>query len=132
MKSKLWVAAIAVFILAGCKKKKEDLPPAPSVVGYWEGKYGNGNAVPGQPYFFLFRSNGTVRVYADNADTASAGKAEGTYIVSGNTVKTTYTYPPATSYSTQAVVDAGFATMDGTWGSGASVSGNGTFRIFKK
>lgn len=132
MKLKLLIAVTAVLIITGCKKKKEDAPPASSVVGYWEGKYGSGNAVPKNPYFFLFRSNGTVRVYADAADTVTAGKAEGTYIVSGNTVKTTYTYPPSTSYSTQAIVDAGFTTLDGTWGSGANVSGNGTFRIFKK
>ncbi|MGJ7033477.1 hypothetical protein [Niabella hirudinis] len=132
MKSKLLIVLVALSILTACKKKKEDATPPPSVVGFWEGKYGNGSSVPGSSYFFLFRSNGTVRVYADNSDTASAGKAEGTYIVSGNTVKTTYTYPPSISYSTQAIVDAGFATMDGTWGSGANVSGSGTFRIFKK
>ncbi|MBO9591550.1 MAG: hypothetical protein J7599_01490 [Niabella sp.] len=131
MKTTLFLTAMAVLIIAGCKKKKEDAP-APSVVGFWEGKYGSGSAVPNKPYFFLYRSNGTVRVYADAADTATAGKAEGTYIVTGTTIKTTYTYPPSTSYSTTAAVDAGFTTMDGTWGSGANTSGNGTFRIFKK
>jgi len=132
MNLKFLIAVTATLIITGCKKKKEDAPPAPAVVGYWEGKYSDGNAVPDLSYFFLFRSNGTVRVYADDADTVAAGKAEGTYIVNGNTVKTTYTYAPSTSYSTQAIVDAGFATMEGTWGSGANVSGNGTFRIFKK
>lgn len=132
MKSKLLIAIVALCIIAACKKKKEDAPPAPTVVGYWEGKYGYGNAVPDKTYNFLFRSNGTVRVYADDTDTATAGKAEGTYIVTGSTVKTTYTYPPATSYSTEATVDAGFTAMDGTWGNGANVSGAGTFRIFKK
>ena len=132
MKTKLLMGIIALCVIGACKKKKEDTPPPPTVVGYWEGKYGSGSAVPSAPYYFLFRSNGTLRVYADATDTASAGKAEGTYIVSGNTVKTTYTYPPSTSYSTQSIIDAGFTTMDGTWGSGANVSGNGTFRIFKK
>ena len=131
MKTTLFLTAMAVLIIAGCKKKKEDAS-APSVIGFWEGKYGSGSAVPNMPYFFLYRSNGTVRVYADASDTATAGKAEGTYIVTGTTIKTTYTYPPSTSYSTTAAVDAGFTTMDGTWGSGANTSGNGTFRIFKK
>ncbi|MBZ4189635.1 hypothetical protein [Niabella beijingensis] len=132
MKQLLFTGMILLLFLApACKKDKDETPP-PSVVGFWEGKYGNGNTVPGLPYFFLFRSNGTVRVYADNSDTTAAGKAEGTYIVTGATVKTTYTYPPSTSYSTTASVDAGFSAMDGTWGSGANTSGNGTFRIFKK
>jgi len=124
----LVILVIAVAVLTSCKKDK----PSPSVVGFWEGKYGFGGSVPDVGYFFLFRNNGTVRVYADQNDTAKAAKAEGTYIVTGNTVKTTYTYPPATSYSTIAEVDAGFTTMDGTWGGGANTSGSGTFRVFKK
>ncbi|GAB3026545.1 hypothetical protein GCM10027051_34170 [Niabella terrae] len=123
--------AVAFFLLCGLLACKKD-NPKPTVVGYWTGEYGNGNDIPSHPYYFLFRSNGTVRVYADSEDTATAGKAEGTYIVTGNTVKTTYLYPPSTSYSTTATVDEGFTTMDGTWGSGASTSGLGTFRIFKK
>ena len=97
--------------IAACKKDKDSKK---TVVGFWEGKYGNGGAIPNTGYFFLFRSNGTVRVYADATDTASAGKADGTYIVTGTTVKTTYTYPSDISYSTSATVDEGFTTMDGT------------------
>jgi len=121
-----------LLMIAGIAACKKDKAATPSVVGFWEGNYGNGSTVPDQNYCFLFRSNGTVRVYADATDTATAGKAEGTYIVTGNTVKTTYTYPANLSYSTLATADAEFKTLDGTWGDNANTSGRGTFRVFKK
>ena len=121
-----------LLMIAGMAACKKDKAATPSVVGFWEGKYGNGSAVPGLDYFFLFRSNGTVRIYADGADTATSSKADGTYIVTGNTVTTTYTYSGNISYSTLATADTEFKTLDGTWGDNANTSGRGTFRVFKK
>ena len=122
-----------VFCCTACKKNNKDDDKKLTVVGYWQGSYGLGTDVPTLPYSLLFRSNGTVRVYADNADTASAAKAEGTYIVTEAKVKTTYTFlSPGNSFSSAADIDAGFTTMDGTWGTNASTSGRGTFRVFKQ
>ncbi|ANH83369.1 hypothetical protein A8C56_22400 [Niabella ginsenosidivorans] len=129
MKKTLY-ALFTVLVLVACKKGKDAIQP--TVIGYWEGNYGNGNEVPATPYIFLFRSNGTVRVYANNTDTATANIADGTYFVTGATVKATYTYPPSESYSVAATLDAGITAMDGTWGAGTNTTNGGSFRIFKK
>lgn len=121
----------SITVLFACKKKDNSEPKSP-VVGFWEGHYGEGSNVPNYTFAFLFRSNGTVRVYSDYTDTTASASAEGTYIVTGSKVKTTYSYDPTNSYSTIADIDAGFTTMDGTWGENANTSGNGTFRVFKK
>ena len=122
---------IAASVLFACKKKDK---VQPTVAGYWIGKYGNSSDAPSKFYAFLFRTGGTVRVYSNIADTATANKAEGTYNVSGTTVTTTYKYLPGLTeqYSTTATADAGFTTMSGTWGSGVNTSGGGTFNLTKQ
>lgn len=132
MKKTLLILTIcSIAVLFACKKK-DNPEPKSTVVGFWEGKYGEGSDIPNYTFAFLFRSNGTVRVYSDYTDTATSSNAEGTYIVTGSKVKTTYSYGASTSYSTIADIDAGFTAMDGTWGENANTSGKGTFRVFKK
>ena len=128
----LFIALLAINLLFACKKK--DKTPAPTVVGFWKGMYGNGTATPATSYAFLFRSNGTVRVYANLTDTATASKAEGTYNTSSTTVQTTYKYLPGLvqTFSTTATANEALTTMTGTWGSGSSTSGGGTFNLVKQ
>lgn len=131
MKRKI-LASFLIFslVIVSCSKKKENTNPRDRIVGFWSGKYGTGSQTPDKNYSFLFRKDGTVRIYADSADTASSGKAEGTFVVLNSTVKTPYNYIlSGNSFSTSAEVDAGFTTMDGTYGSNANVSGGGTFRF---
>jgi len=122
-----FVLCLSVFAIS-CKKDKEN----PSIVGFWKGKYGSNTAYPNLTYAFLFRGNGTVRVF-NNSDTANASKAEGTYTVTGNTVKTTYVYSEILQQcSTIATVDSKFTFMEGTWGNGTNTTNGGYYFINKQ
>ena len=139
MKNNLILMVFAVTImLASCKKDTTtvttNIPPAPSILGLWKGKYGGGTAYPNSGYSFLFRADGTVRVFA-GADTTiltNASKAEGTYVKTATTVTTTYTYlGGGATYSTAATVDANITFIEGTWGAGASTTSGGLYFINK-
>lgn len=119
-----------LVLVQACKKDKEEAP-APSVVGFWVGKYGNGSNAADLDYAFLFRADGTLKIYANNADTAAATKATGTYWISGTKVNTTFTYSNNLKYSSASTADANFTTMSGTWGSGTVTTGN-TFYLNKR
>ena len=126
---KMYVSALFAIVLSiatGCKKDTVN----PTIVGYWTGTYGG---VYG--YAMLFRSNGTVRVF-DDVDTASlpAGdKAEGTYTIGTDSVRTTYTFTGdvGPDYSTAAKMDAADTSMTGTYGYGTSTAGASTFQLSK-
>ena len=126
------IALCTVAVLFACSKK--DNPPTPNIVGYWTGLYGTvSQPTPYLDYAVLFRSNGTVRVF-DDLDTSNSFRSEGTYTVSGNTVKTTYAYVgmPDDTYSTSATLNANLTTMTGTWGRYSSTSGLGAFNLTKQ
>jgi hypothetical protein len=125
----LLIPFFALILLTNACKKEETV--APSMVGYWVGKYGNSSGAAQTDYAFLLDANGTMKVYANNADTAKASKAKGTYFVSGVKINGTYTYPGNLSYSFTATADEKFTTMSGSWGSGSSTTGN-TFFMNKK
>lgn len=126
-------AVLSVAFFASCKKSKEAVaPPPPTVEGYWAGNYGLGNNNPDLFYSFLFRSNGTVRVYSGNADTAKAVKAEGSYTLQNNMVKTTYKTGADISYSTSATLNAAFNAMEGNWKDDQLGLNKGGFSVAKK
>jgi hypothetical protein len=116
-----------------------DTTPRPiTIVGFYTGKIGNNTDYPSYQMAFLFRSDGTVRAYNNNittqgyADTSTIPPAEGTYLLSGDTVTTycKYLYDTTNTFSTQAIVDANFTYMEGTWGSGMTL-GAGNFFVYK-
>lgn len=121
----LLLAIVASFVTA-CK---DDETPSPDVTGYWVGNYTSGVNV--YTYAALFRSNGTVRVF-NNSDTASAGKAEGTYTVT-DSVRATYTYIVGSDvYSFAAKLNDAATVMIGTWGEGTSTTvGGGNITLAK-
>ncbi len=120
-----------IILLASCHKDK-DAAPAAGIEGYWVGKWGGGTTTPANGYAFVFRSNGTARVF-DGMDTATASKAEGTYTLSGSTLQVTYQYDPASSILiTSSIVNAGFTHTDGSWGIFPSTTDGGTFFIDKQ
>jgi hypothetical protein len=123
----------AVILFSACKKSDPAPPSDPAYVGLWKGKYGNGTTVyPTSGYAFLFRNNGTVRVF-NSADTTAATKAEGTFTISGTTINTTYNYiGGGGTYSTTATMDSKNTFQEGTWGSGTNTTNGGNFFIVKQ
>ena len=129
--SKMTCAFLAVSLLAVSCSKDNDDDSTPTITGFWSGAYGNGTSIPTLDYAFLFRTDGTVRVF-NNSDTTAATKAEGTYTISGVNVNTTYSYIGQTTvYNTKAIANESFTQMNGQWGSGTSTSSGGTFYLDK-
>ncbi|MDE3213508.1 MAG: hypothetical protein KGM98_09765 [Bacteroidota bacterium] len=126
------LAIIIVMSIFSCSKK--NATTTPSVVGYWAGVYGNGIATPSIFYSFLIRSNGTVRIYANNADTAAADLAVGNYSYTSSTITINkYSYINGTgTYSVTGTLSADGKTWSGTWGAGANTTGGGTFSVTKQ
>jgi len=120
------------FFSADCKKSNSAAaPPHRSVVGYWVGKFADGGATPTNGFAFLFRPNGTVRVY-DDQDTASGSATEGTYALADSTVTTTYSnggaYGP---YNTVGVLNSTSTQISGSWGDGGTNYNGGIFYLNK-
>jgi len=133
MKSFKTILLISIAILSIYSCKKDSKPEKrTSPVGYWKGFYGSGTNPQTQNYSWLFRSDGTIRVYSQSADTSGGSKAEGNYTVVGTTITTQYTYisgPITGTFSTNSVVDEEFENLSGTYGSGTNTSGGGTFSL---
>jgi hypothetical protein len=124
--------SICVFTLAflSCSKSDDNTPAEQTLNSFWRGTYGRGTSVPSLPYMILFRDNGTMRVYAGELDTVLASKAEGSYTLQGNQLSTRYTYISGAfsgTYSARATMDAAQRSMSGTYGTGTSTEGGGTF-----
>jgi hypothetical protein len=155
----LIISFISVMIFSSCKKenitststildtiivrdttKTLDTVPGPmSITGFYIGKIGSNTDYPSFQMAFLFRSNGTVRAYNNilsmpgNVDTSDIPPAEGTYIVSHDTITThcIYLYDTTNTFSTLAIVNSDSTYMEGAWGSGMSI-GSGFFFVYKK
>lgn len=125
------VIGITAMSLSACKKDD----PKPGLTGFWTGKYGNVDSYPTSGYAFLFRGDGTVRVF-NNSDTtgAAVSKAEGIYSFLGSTVTAKYTYlgVAGATYSVSAKVNDQFTFMEGTWGPGENTSGSGKYFLVKQ
>src|SRR6218665_1374905 len=104
MKRFKFLAGLLLAGLVGFSCTKDD--PKPTLTGFWKGKYGSTSAYPNSEYAFLFRSDGTMRVFTSQ-DTTKAGtfKAEGTYAILGSTITGNYKYiaPGVGTNSTSAV-----------------------------
>lgn len=116
---------LTALVMVSCTRND----PPPGVIGFWQGKFGVGNNNPTNGYCFIFRGDGTVRVF-DNQDTTVANKAEGTYSFLGYDVTTKYTFlNGGDSYSSTAKINVRLSFMEGTWGRGNNTSGMGHFYI---
>ncbi len=114
-----------------------------SLLGLWLGTYGFGDHADEYPYGFLFRPNGTMRVYNNDTPFTTAQdtlnlpdnyKTEGIYNLNGSVVSGTYVwyededeYP----YSFESTINLELDFMLGTWGEGENVSGNGHYYVEK-
>jgi hypothetical protein len=135
MKKSLFFAVLAaatIFIGTSCKKTETVTPTYP-IEGYWVGKYGSGTATPTSGYSMVVEPGGVLTV-ADGSTITSSSKASGTWTLTGNTFKATYTYstPGGSTFSIQATWSNDGKLTNGTWGSGTNASGLGTWYMDRK
>ena len=129
MKKFFFDALALCFVFTSCKKESN---PTYSLEGYWVGKYGSGSAVPTSGYSMLIEPGGVLTV-ADGSTISSSSKAVGTWTLTGNIFKATYTYQNGGStFSIQANFSNSGKLTDGTWGSGSNVSGSGIWYMDRK
>jgi hypothetical protein len=125
---------VLTLTFISCKKEDCPAPPVPTypVEGLWVGKYGNGTNTPNSGYCMVIEAGGKIMV-ADGDNMTSSSKATGTWTVTGNIFKATYTYSGGGStFSVQANWSSDGKLTSGTWGSGTNVSGNGTWFMDRK
>ena len=99
------------------------------IAGFWPGLYESPGQNPDLQFSFLYRSDGTLRVYGDGTDTTSANVGEvgdGTYSISGSVLTTHFTFiiggiPYA--YSSVATISTGHTFYEGTVGQDTATSG---------
>lgn len=132
MKKLLFFAAAFIVMAASCKK--DDCPaPTYPVEGLWVGKYGSGAATPSSGFSMVVEANGKVTV-ADGDNITASSKAAGTWTLTGNVFKATYTYstPGGSTFTIQANWSNDGKMTSGTWGSGSSPTGSGTWFMDRK
>ncbi|MFN8264833.1 MAG: hypothetical protein U0T11_02115 [Chitinophagaceae bacterium] len=128
MKKLLSAFLLLSVVLVSCKKEKVTYP----IEGYWVGKYGSGTATPSSGYSMVVEPGGLVTV-ADGSSITSGSKAAGTWTLTGNTFKATYTYGGGGStFSITATFSNDGKLTNGTWGPGTSTSGSGTWYMDRK
>jgi hypothetical protein len=90
MKKILLATAIIIIAFTACKKSSAEtpVPAAPTHLGLWKGKYSlTTNTQPTENVLYLFRQDGTMRVY-NGLDTLTATqKGDGIWIKSPNTAR---------------------------------------------
>lgn len=111
------------------------------LIGLWLGSYGIDDTSDGSAYGFLFRPNGTVRVYNNNSPLTTASdtleisendKADGTYNFDGAVVNGNYYWSEVEFNSFEGNVDTDEDFILGTWGNGENVSDGGLFDVEKQ
>lgn len=126
---------ILFLLLSSCSKnnsKEPDKPDLPkSVVGYWVGKYGNGDDAPNSPYMFLLKNDGTMRAY-DNPDTTLQNKTDGVYTFESNKLTCSYKFNESFDLSATATLSADGKTLTGTFGSRPNTTGRGNFKMTRQ
>jgi hypothetical protein len=118
----------------------DTIPHISTFIGFYVGKIANSTDYPTFQIDFLFRSDGTVRAYNNNSttpgyfDTSAIPPAEGTYILSGDTVTTYCIYISDTTqkFSTIAIINSDSTYMAGSWGYGTINNGAGSFYVYKQ
>jgi hypothetical protein len=125
------VAITALSTFFSCKKADITQPTVLSANGKWVGKYGPVNAIPTYYYAFEFNAGGTMVVKSNDATLPDTGT--GTWSISGDSLRSTYTYTSAGStYSIIGKYDGHSNIINGTWGAGTNNTGGGTFTITRQ
>lgn len=125
MKKLSFILILLIGIFATSCKEECPAPTFP-VEGHWVGKYGSGEDEPTSGFSMVVETGGKVTV-ADGDNITSSSKASGTWTLTGNVFKATYTYPGGGINTIQANWTNDGKMADGTWGSGSSPTGSGTW-----
>jgi hypothetical protein len=121
---------LALTLFASCKKSDTVVPVYPTE-GLWVGKYGSGAVTPSSGFSMVVEAGGKVTV-ADGDNITSSSKAAGTWTLTGNVFKATYTYTGGNTFTIQANWSNDGKLASGTWGSGSNPTGNGTWFMDRK
>ena len=135
---KLILPALIVLLLAACKKETKIINevPNPTLSGEWFGLYGaNLTSIPNNPYYFLIRPDNTIKI--SGTDTSTLYVADSSYKVTGDTLRSTYTYrlkngTSAGTYTIAARFLSNYSFMSGTWGYGSNAYNGGSFFMGRK
>lgn len=124
------VLLLAVTLFTACKK---DDPITYPIEGLWVGKYGSGATTPTSGFSMVVESGGKITV-ADGDNITTSSKAAGTWTLTGNVFKATYTYstPGGSTFTIQANWSSDGKMTTGTYGSGSSATGGGTWYMDRK
>jgi hypothetical protein len=96
------------------------------------GKYGSGAATPNSGFSMVVETGGKITV-ADAQNITSPSKATGTWRLTGNLFEATYTYGAGGStFTFQANWSNDGKMTIGTYGTGASATGTGTWFMDRK
>jgi hypothetical protein len=122
---------LAITLFSACKKSDPVAPTYP-VEGLWVGKYGSGTATPSSGFSMVVEAGGKVTV-ADGDNITSSAKAPGTWTLTGNVFKATYTYTGGgATYTIQANWSNDGKMTTGTWGPNSTPTGSGTWLMDRK
>jgi hypothetical protein len=140
MKKILLAAAIITIAFTACKKSKVEEPAAPTIFGFWKGKYAIGANTPSLDIIYLVNPDNTIRVY-NGTDTATASvRGIGSWNYDNtdkNKFETVYDYYTTTGtlISRNFVVvnlNADFKNMNGNWTSSNGIPAPMGTLIFSK
>ena len=127
MKNLSFILILVIGIFATSCKEECPAPTYP-VEGHWVGKYGSGVTTPNSGFSMVVESGGKITV-ADGDNITTSSKAFGTWTLTGNVFKATYTYstPGGNTFTIQADWSNDGKMTNGTYGSNANPSGIGTW-----
>jgi hypothetical protein len=124
------VLMLAITLFSACKKSDTVVPTYP-IEGLWVGKYGGGAATPTSGFSMVVEAGGKLTV-ADGDNITSSAKAAGTWTLTANVFKATYTYSGGGTFTIQANWGNDGKMTAGTWGSGSNPTGSGTWFMDRK
>jgi hypothetical protein len=134
MKKLLMIAVLFTAFATSCKKEECPAPIYP-IEGSWYGKYGSGTATPTSGFSMVVETGGAVIVVDGGSivGAATSSRAVGTWTLTGNVFKATYTYPSGgATYSIQANFSNTGKLEGGTWGAPPAGTSGGTWFMDRK
>ncbi|HEX6333115.1 MAG TPA: hypothetical protein VFZ78_02750 [Flavisolibacter sp.] len=131
MNARIFASVLIGCLLVSCDKDDDTNNTSyTNVIGFWKGKVGTGTAAPNTDVAFLFRSDGTFRVYNNSSDTTNAGKVDDIYGVAGTIINMNYfEFGSPYNKNMEGNINSSYTRIDGTWGAGAATTGGGTFYL---